>query len=1214
MLTLAGLFFTPSQSKAGFFYDRPFPDIDWLVLETDHFIIYYYEDVEWTAKMVAKYAEIAYPRVTGLFDYPLKEKIHIVVRDQEENANGWAAYNFDQITAWATPLYYVLRGRQEWIPDMFTHEFAHIVSLKANDWKSEAAVVAIGSGLVEDGVNNIDYGAELVIGRSAPFFWIEGIAEYGTHLSGFNWWTTARDMVQRMSMLEDNYLEYEEMFEVYSRSAGMDRERGYQQGYTMGLYTMEKFGKEKYAQLALNASKKGHMQWEKNIEEVLGVDGQTLFDGYIKWMKDRYNRQVAPIKTNEHIGFPMMADGQGRFVEELERLPDKRWKVKIHGQKCFIKEYEEPEAQRKLQAILFGADAAKAEEFAAMSAKEKIEVMDAFFDKEENKDKKEEANKINEELKEKYPIVKSKVEYWHKQKRKQFHESEGQYTFYPKLSPDGKYTAISAGRRSGGIVISPVSLEEDPAFSGYCMTTERMEEIADETKTIKGAGGGGYYDFTPDSKKVIFASTGCPNSSLPCISLDGYYRYDLYEFDIENEDIERMTRRLRAVNPRYSPDGKKIAFVRIEDGQNWLGTFSAEAREVSPDGTCVIGDHDQEDCIQWLIKKKDGTQLGVPSWSPDGSQIVIDIYRNHQQDIWMINADGSGLKPLTWDKAEDRDGQFSPDGKSVFYVSDRSGIYNVYQLSLETQEVRQITNVLGGIFTPFVTADGDLLYSYFRSYGAKVYAHKKENFYNKVIEAGYEVTDQEVQENLAYQESLPEIIEHSTSYNAFDPDNWAPVIGIPMFAYRDRGAEIGIQGILLDALGKHSLFAMASLGATSIFYAGYENNFWYPSFYFSYAKVNAAYEFSQGITPFEISEPRFETPLTYKIRQMYDLARAGMDYELSDEFTFNLEYFYMHATSRRPSGSKQDALLTRNSYSARLEYDNLARWIAETDINPRGGRTISLSYDFNRTGLPQKNFAEVEWLGRANPPGDDSDDYHSHTVEFGYTEYIPVSWWNKNGMHTFELHVRAGMTNRNVYMWDEFAAGALHPLGYVPAQQTTNEFAGFEDYSLRGENMMVFGMTYRFPLVRHIDKKIGPFYFVSVWAELFGTMGNLWGYTGEYMRDKYGNIARDPEAYWDPAIKPGSARPEIPFKDIASKNGNYLLYDIGFTLKLKAFIFGTTDWNSYFRVAYGLNDIIGSNEVNDDWAFVDAYPADALYAESEPKSLHISIGIGTSFQ
>ena len=64
----------------------------------------------------------------------------------------------------------------------------------------------------------------------------------------------------------------------------------------------------------------------------------------------------------------------------------------------------------------------------------------------------------------------------------------------------------------------------------------------------------------------------------------------------------------------------------------------------------------------------------------------------------------------------------------------------------------------------------------------------------------------------------------------------------------------------------------------------------------------------------------------------------------------------------------------------------------------------------------------------------------------------------------------------------------------------------------------------------------------------------------------------------------------------------------------KAFIFGTTGWNSFVRVAYGLNDVIGQYEMNDDYVYVDAYPNNFLYAESEPKSLRISIGIGSNFQ
>jgi WD40 repeat protein len=1211
IITLTGILFSPAISDARFFYDNPFPDIDWLVLETDHFMIYYYPEVEWTAKMMAKYAEIAYPKITGLFDYPLKEKIHIVVRDQEDYSNGWAAYNFDQVTAWATPLYYVLRGRQEWIPDMFTHEFAHIVSLKANSWKSEGAIVVVGQGLVEDGVHNIDFGAAVVIGWNTPFFWAEGIAEYGTHLAGFNWWTSSRDMHQRMSMLEDNYLEYDQMFSRSTMGTSFDGERGYQQGYSMGLYVMEKFGKEKWAQLAINSGSEGHLMWEKNFDDVLGVDGPTLFAGWLKWMKDRYERQVAPIRKEEHVGFPLGPDTSSGYFDVVEKLPDGRWKVELSSQKCIPREYEERENLEKIAILLYN-DPEKTDELAKLSPQEKQDLIAKAV--KDDKDKKKKFDEKFEKIDENYSFAPPKIKYWNRAQRKSAMEAGGQFLMYPKFSPDGKYTAYTTRRT---LVLSPQSIEEQPQFSGYCISKDRSEKLAEEKKTIKGASSYFGYSFSPDSKKIVFSSLGCPDTWLPCMNLDGYFRLDLFEYDIETEEIERVSRRLRAFMPSYSPDGQTVAFLHVEDGQNHLGVFPAKAREVTPDGKCVIDGQEMDNCVKWLIKKYDGTLLGMPSWSPDGSKIVVDLYRNHQQDIWIINADGSGLKPLTWDRAEDRDGQFTPDGKHIYYTSDRSGIFNLYRLNIESGEVKQLTNVIGGVYTPHLAANGDMLYAYFTSYGLRIYGHKKEDFYNKTIEAGYDVTAEEVARNLAYEEPLPKIKEASESYNPFSPRNWAPPIGIPLFIYESRGIQVGGQALLIDSLDKHIIFATCLMGQQSVYGMSYTNNFWYPSFFIGWTHLETSYVFAQGFNTSEQagsrSDPHFPPPVNYKNRQSADFGYAGVNYTLAGQFGIGMTYVYRHLTSKRSSGTKEQAFLTNNSYSVALNYNGVSRRGPEADINPRGGRKLNVDYAFIRTGLPSKDWADVEWLGRSNPPGDNSDDYHSHELQFGYTEYIPISWWNPQGKHTLELHVRGGWVNRNVHRWDEFFAGSLHPLRYVPTHSTTHEFAGYEDYSLRGETMIILGVSYRFPIMRNIDKKIGPFYFVSLWAEISGTMGNMWGYTAEYGRDAYNNIDRHDESYWDPKVIPGTIRREIPFKDIASKNGNYLLYDIGFTVKLKALMFGTASWNSFVRIAYGLNDVIGQYEVNDDLAFVDAYPNNAMYAEIEPKSMRLSIGIGSDF-
>lgn len=1250
IFALVGLLAAPATVDAKFwsgFYEN-YPDVDWLTLETEHFRIHYYPEIEWTARMMAKYAEIAYPKVTGLFDYPLKEKIHIVLRDMEENANGFAVYGSDWVTVWSTPLYYVLRGRQEWIPDVFAHEFSHIVSLKVNDWKSETAIVLFASGLIEDGVHNIDYGARAFIGFATPYWWTEGIAEYGCHMAGFNWWTTSRDMHLRAAVLEKNMLSFEEMFTPGNKETSFDREKGYQQGYSMALYVMEKFGKEQFAQMAINSDRKGHLVWEKNIEDVLGVEGHDLYGGYMKWMRERYERQVTPVREDEHVGRKAMVTTAGEEIELLEKLDDGTTKVRIGKPQlddAFPFNAEEAEGLLKkrekdvekledenlkeqgeqyLEALreqieqfraahagleddLDERDANEAESYRA-----ELELARKHFSDIAEPDAEELAEAFAEADQKR---VEPKIKYLDKRRRKAlFEKGGGTWHMIPRVSPDGKWFAYGTKR---AVMLLPTDPDDLPALTGEYWSKARNAAAAKASKAVRYASVFNGYNFSADGEKVIFSTQYCPDTWLPCVNLDLYYRLDLYQYDIETEEVEKLTDRLRAVLPAYSPDGQNIAFVHIEDGQNFLGVFPAEAREVSPDGNCVIDGQPREKCIKWLVRKHDGTQIGQPSWSPDGSKLVFDLYRNHQQDVWMINADGTHLHPLTWDRAEDRDSRFTPDGQGVVYASDRTGIFNTYLLDLDTREVKQLTNVINGTFTPMLTDEGNLVYSYFTSHGLNIHALKKEDFYNKPIDAGYDVTPEEVARNLAYQEPLPEIREKSTSYNAFNPANWPPIDGVPLFLYERRGINIGAQLSAQDILGKHMAFGQILLGETSDYRIYYINNMWYAQFFAGWTHVDFAGDFAQGFNSSELVnsrvEPHFDQPLSYKYRQSVDFGLAGVGYDWGPYISTNAMYLYRYYTSTSRTDTENDAFLTNNSYGLNAELNTISRYGTEADINPRGGRRITLDYMFTRTGLPEKDWADVEWLGRRNPPGDHSDDYTYHELALGYTEAIPISWWNPDGHHTLEVHFRGGWQDRNVHRWDEFFAGSLHPLRYVPTQSTTHEFAGYEDFSLGGETMLIASLAYRFPIYRHIDRKFGPFYFASVWGELFGTAGNLWGYTAEWDRNKFGDIRRHEETYWDPEVKPGTVRREKPFFDIASKNGNYMLYDVGFALKLKAYLFGYIPWNSFIRVAYGLNDIIGQYEVNDDRVYVDIYPNDGLYAESEPKSLRISIGIGSDF-
>src|SRR6056297_2661109 len=108
------------------------PELTWHTVETDHFIFHYHDGTEWTVQQAMTVAESVYPHVTGLYDWEPKEKTHIVIQDTDDYANGGAYYFDNKILLWASPLEFELRGNHNWMWNVLTHEFSHIISLGAS--------------------------------------------------------------------------------------------------------------------------------------------------------------------------------------------------------------------------------------------------------------------------------------------------------------------------------------------------------------------------------------------------------------------------------------------------------------------------------------------------------------------------------------------------------------------------------------------------------------------------------------------------------------------------------------------------------------------------------------------------------------------------------------------------------------------------------------------------------------------------------------------------------------------------------------------------------------------------------------------------------------------------------------------------------------------------------------------------------------------------
>jgi Tol biopolymer transport system component len=150
-----------------------------------------------------------------------------------------------------------------------------------------------------------------------------------------------------------------------------------------------------------------------------------------------------------------------------------------------------------------------------------------------------------------------------------------------------------------------------------------------------------------------------------------------------------------------TPDNTPIPVATFQGGGNQIAFASGRSGGVPQ---IYISNLDGTD-ITPLTNIVDGACQ--PSWSPDGSQLVFispcltrgDIVENAYKDssLYVMNADGSGQKPLTTVPGSDFDPDWSPDGGRIAFTSLRDGKKDIYILNIESGAITRITTVSGDV-------------------------------------------------------------------------------------------------------------------------------------------------------------------------------------------------------------------------------------------------------------------------------------------------------------------------------------------------------------------------------------------------------------------------------------------------------------------------------------------------------------------------------------
>lgn len=898
------------------------PELQWYTIETEHFYVHFHEGAERSARVIAKVAEDVYEPVTTLYDFRPKEKMHFIVRDHDDYSNGAAFYYDNKLEIWASALDFELRGTHNWLRNVVTHEFTHMIQMQTArkiTRKVPAAYVQLIGYEKETRPDVLRGYPNTIVSYPLPFtiipsWFAEGVAQYQLPGLEYDRWDSHRDMLLRTAVLEGALLSFEQMSSFGKNSIG--NERAYNQGYSFVTYIAEHYGADKLREASRAMRSLFRVSFSSALKAATGKSGHALYNEWKDALKEQYTRGTAGIRAN---------------LQEGELI-----------------------------------------------------------------------------------------------------EKEGIGNFFPRWSPDGKTLAyLTTGDAD---YLSQTSLV--------------LRDAETEKKRLVRSGVRRAFDWSPDGKHLLYSKRSDPTRH-------GSRYFDIYEYDLARKRERRLTRAARAHSPTYAPDGKKAAIVINHDGTQNLALLDL-----------------QSGSLKKLTAYRNGEQVYTPDWSPDGGFILFSQTQKHGRDLLLLNLASGKHDTLIADGHDNRDATYAPDGKSIYFASDRSGIFNIYRMNLATRETVPLTNVLGGAFMPTINAAGELAFSTFYAHGYRIarIAQPAEipqqyTVYERPQWRSIELASttnglsglniQNIRSPVYDDTQLPDLPAREYS-NAYGGVSFLPRL------LRDYGTiKIGSYFYSSDVLNNYGFiggFAVNRDRDYDLFALIDYNQFGPRIFLEAYNQVQHAQE----------GRDKFRYNLSEVAVGFDGILEKFSAHQLQPAFVYSRYNGKVETTIGGQKASLGYTYFIGRTLRLRYGYDSVPEMI-DKEANPRAGRRISLVYRYNWN----KFIDGFEINSQYGTLQEVYTPYNYQQIEADVRQYFSLP--ARSGLM---IRLKGGYIDKKVDSFFYFFGGGLDGI------------RGYPYYAIEGQKLLQGTVAYRIPISRNLNFSFAHLYFDKLYFGIFADYGN----------------------------------------------------------------------------------------------------------------------------